>query len=133
MTNLQNLLSKYSNGGASKYDYDKEKQRPYVKLKELNKDEKYTIEAIFINTKSKFGPQGAILTEEHVVNLPTHLTDMIVDMRDDDEMTEAINQRLVAFEIYTFTSKKYNRESYSINIVPSDIADETRAFGGKEE
>ncbi len=133
MTNLNNLLRKYSNGGAPKYEYDKEKQRPFVKLKELNKYEKYTIEALFINTKSKFAPQGAILTENHVVNLPTHLTDLIVDMREDDEVTEAINNRLLAFEIYTFTSKKYNRESYSINILPSDIADESRAFGEKDE
>nr|WNM55808.1 hypothetical protein CoNPh37_CDS0142 [Staphylococcus phage S-CoN_Ph37] len=44
---------------------------------------------------------------------------MIEEMRSDNEVTEAINNRELAFEI-EFTSKKYNRTSVSINIVASD-------------
>lgn len=120
MTNLNNILNKYSNGGSPQYDYDNEKERNFIKLAELPQDKKYTIEALFINTKGKFGNQGVIVIENYFVNLPNHLTEMIEEMRSDSEVTEAINNRELAFEIYEFTSKKYNRTSVSINIVASD-------------
>ena len=47
---------------------------------------------------------------------------MIEEMRQDSEMVDAINQRLFDFEIYEFESKKYNRVSHSINLVPSEKA-----------
>lgn len=120
MTNLNNILKKYSNGGAPQYDYDNEQERDFIKLAELPQDKKYTIEALFINKKGKFGDQGVIVIENYFVNLPNHLTEMIEEMRSDNEVTEAINNRELAFEIYEFTSKKYNRTSVSINIVASD-------------
>lgn len=120
MTNLNNILNKYSNGGTPQYDYDNEQERDFIKLAELPQDKKYTIEALFINTKGKFGNQGVIVIENYFVNLPNHLTEMIEEMRSDSEVTEAINHRELAFEIYEFTSKKYNRTSASINIVASD-------------
>lgn len=120
MTNLNNILKKYSNGGAPQYDYDNEQERDFIKLAELPQDKKYTIEALFINKKGKFGDQGVIVIENYFVNLPNHLTEMIEEMRSDNEVTEAINNRELAFEIYEFNSKKYNRTSVSINIVASD-------------
>lgn len=121
MANVKELLNKYSNGGA-KFEYDNEKEREYIKLGELDMSKTYPIEALFINTKGKFGDQGVIISSDYIVNLPNHLTEMIEDMRQDDEMVEAINDRLFDFEIYEFESKKYNRKSHSINLVPSEKA-----------
>lgn len=119
MANVKDLLNKYSNGGA-KFEYDNEKERDYIKLGELDMSKTYPIEALFINTKGKFGDQGVIISGDYIVNLPNHLTEMIEDMRKDDEMVEAINDRLFDFEIYEFESKKYNRKSHGINLVPSE-------------
>ncbi|MDT4304309.1 hypothetical protein RPA26_11525 [Staphylococcus haemolyticus] len=119
MANVKDLLNKYSNGGA-KFEYDNEKERDYIKLGELDMSKTYPIEALFINTKGKFGDQGVIISGDYIVNLPQHLTEMIEDMRKDEEMVEAINQRLFDFEIYEFESKKYNRKSHGINLVPSE-------------
>lgn len=119
MANVKDLLNKYSNGGA-KFEYDNEKERDYIKLGELDMSKTYPIEALFINTKGKFGDQGVIISGDYIVNLPNHLTEMIEDMRQDAEMVDAINQRLFDFEIYEFESKKYNRKSHSINLVPSE-------------
>lgn len=119
MANVKELLNKYSNGGA-KFEYDNEKEREYIKLGELDMSKTYPIEALFINTKGKFGDQGVIISGDYIVNLPNHLTEMIEDMRKDDEMVEAINDRLFDFEIYEFESKKYNRKSHGINLVPSE-------------
>lgn len=118
MTNVNELLNKYSNGGA-KFEYDNEKERDYIKLGELDMSKTYPIEALFINTKGKFGDQGVIISGDYIVNLPNHLTEMIKEMRQDSEMVDAINQRLFDFEIYEFESKKYHRKSYSIHLVPS--------------
>lgn len=119
MANVKELLNKYSNGGA-KFEYDNEKERDYIKLGELDMSKTYPIEALFINTKGKFGDQGVIISGDYIVNLPNHLIEMIEDMRKDEEMVDAINQRLFDFEIYEFESKKYNRKSHSINLVPSE-------------
>lgn len=119
MANVKELLNKYSNGGA-KFEYDNEKERDYIKLGELDMSKTYPIEALFINTKGKFGDQGVIISGDYIVNLPNHLTEMIEDMIKDDEMVEAINDRLFDFEIYEFESKKYNRKSHGINLVPSE-------------
>lgn len=119
MRYVKDLLNKYSNGGI-RFDYDNEKEREYIKLSELDSSKTYPIEALFINTKGKFGDQGVIISGDYIVNLPQHLTEMIEDMRQDAEMVEAINQRLFDFEIYEFESKKYNRTSHSINLVPSE-------------
>ena len=119
MGNVKDLLNKYSNCGA-KFEYDNEKEREYIKLGELDSSKTYPIEALFINTKGKFGDQGVIISGDYIVNLPNHLTEMIEDMRQDAEMVEAINDRLFDFEIYEFESKKYNRVSHSINLVPSE-------------
>lgn len=119
MANVKELLNKYSNGGA-KFEYDNEKERDYIKLGELDMRKQYPIEALFINTKGKFGDQGVIISGDYIVNLPQHLTEMIEEIRQDSEMVEAINDRLFDFEIYEFESKKYNRFSYGINLVPSE-------------
>ncbi|WNM55475.1 hypothetical protein CoNPh32_CDS0006 [Staphylococcus phage S-CoN_Ph32] len=119
MANLKDLLNKYSNGVA-KFEYNNEKEREYIKLGELDSSKTYPIEALFINTKGKFGNQGVIISGDYIVNCPQHLTEMIEDMRQDEEMVEAINQRLFDFEIYEFESKKYNRKSHGINLVPSE-------------
>lgn len=119
MANVNELLKKYSNGSA-KFEYDNEKEREYIKLGELDMSKTYPIEALFINTKGKFGDQGVIISGDYIVNLPNHLTEMIEDMRQDSEMVDAINQRLFDFEIYEFESKIYNRVSHSINLVPNE-------------
>lgn len=121
MANVKELLNKYSNGDA-KFEYDNEKERDYIKLGELDMSKTYPIEALFINTKGKFGDQGVIISGNYIVNLPNHLTEMIEEMRQDSEMVDAINQRLFDFEIYEFESNKYNRVSHSINLVPSEKA-----------
>ena len=121
MRYVKDLLNKYSNGGI-RFDYDNEKEREYIKLGDLDSSKTYPIEALFINTKGKYGNQGVIISGDYIVNLPQHLTEMIEEMRQDEEMVEAINKRLFDFEIYEFESKKYNRTSHSINLVPSEKA-----------
>lgn len=123
MTNLQNVLAKHSKGNFPTYSYDK-KERSFIKLAELPLSQPIVIEALFINTSGKFGAQGVIVTSENQVNLPNHLTSLIEDLRSDEEATEAINHRELAFEVYQYETES-GHKGYSINLVPAPTS---RAF-----
>lgn len=137
MTNIKNIISKHQNVVAN-FEFE-EKERPFKKLEELHKQQpnaRYTILAIFINTKGKFGDQGVFITNDFQVNLPPHLLDLSQELRQDDEVIEAINNRELAFEVYQYNGK--NGKGYSINLVPSTEQNEKddskgRAFDNDEE
>lgn len=130
---VENILNKYSNGGTPQYDFIK-KEREFKKLQDLQLGVKNPINALFINTKGKFGNQGVIYTNGSIVNLPNHLTSLIEDMRSDSEVTDAINEQKLAFEVYEYESEQ-GRKGYSINIVENTEKDDTkgRAFDNSEE
>lgn len=129
---VENILNKYSNGGAPQYDFIKN-EREFKKLQELNVSVQYPIEALFINTKGKFGNQGVIYTSDYIVNLPNHLTSLIEEMRNDSEVTDVINARKLAFEVYQYESEQ-GRKGYSINILENKQDDtKGRAFDNSEE
>lgn len=115
MTNIKNIISKHQNVVAN-FNFE-EKERPFKKVAELKENQKYTILAVFINTKGKLGDQGIFITDDFQVNLPMHLTELARDLRQDEEVIEAINNRELAFEIYQYTNDF--GKSYSINLVPS--------------
>lgn len=115
MTNIKNLINKHQTVVAQ-FDFE-EKQRDFMKLADLKENTKYTILAVFINTKGKFGDQGLFVTDDFQVNLPPHLLDLAKDLRQDDEIIDAINNRQLAFEIYEYNGK--NGVGYSLNLTPS--------------
>ena len=137
MTNINNIIKKHQTV-APKFDFP-EKEREFKKLVELYQQQpkaRYTILAVFINTKGKFGDQGIFITNDYQVNLPPHLLDLSQELRKDEEVIVAINNRELAFEIYEYNGK--NGKGYSINLVPSseqNAQDDTkgRAFNNDED
>lgn len=132
MTNIKNLINKHQTVVAN-FDFE-EKEREFKKLAELELNKKYTILAVFINTKGKLGHQGIIITDDYQVNMPLHLTDLAKDLRQDDEIIDAINNRELAFEIYEYTNDF--GKAYSLNLTPSEQPQENdtkgRAFNNDE-
>lgn len=132
MTNIQNIINKYGSA-FPEYNFP-ERERQFAKLSELNEGTKYPIQALFINTKGKFGDQGVIYTEDKIVNLPKHLLELVKELRADNEVTQVINERQLAFETYSYSTDE-GRSGYSINITTSDApSDDTkgRAFNNAE-
>lgn len=132
MTNIQNIINKYGSA-FPEYNFS-EREREFAKLQELSEGVRYTIQALFINTKGKFGDQGVIYTEDKIVNLPKHLLELVKELRADNEVTQAINERQLAFEVYNYSTDE-GRVGYSINIVPSDAPSQDtkgRAFNNAE-
>ena len=132
MTNIQNIINKYGSA-FPEYNFP-ERERQFAKLSELAEGSVYPIQALFINTKGKFGDQGVIYTTDKIVNLPKHLLDLTKEMRADSEVTEAINKGQLGFETYSYSTDE-GRTGYSINIVPTNSpSDDTkgRAFDNAE-
>ena len=132
MSNIQNIINKYGSA-FPEYNFP-EREREFAKLQELTEGTRYTIQALFINKKGKFGDQGVIYTSNKIVNLPKHLLELVKELRADSEVTQAINERQLAFEVYSYSTDE-GRTGYSINIVPSDAPSEDtkgRAFNNEE-
>ncbi|QEG07424.1 single stranded DNA-binding protein [Staphylococcus phage SA1-CTA1] len=116
MTNVKDILSRHQNTLA-RFDFE-EKEREFIKLSELVEKygikKEYIVRALFTNKESKFGEQGVIVTDDYNVNLPNHLTELIKDMRQDEDVVDIINKGEVVFSIYEYENKK-GQKGYSIN------------------
>lgn len=109
------ILNKYNKKVT--FEYEKGVDRDYTTLSdlvELNGIEKqYIVEALFINTKSKFGEAPVIVSGEWLVNAPKHLTETVKQMQNDEELVNLINKRLVVFKIYSYQDNN-NVKRYSV-------------------
>lgn len=116
MTNVKDILSRHQNTLA-RFEFEK-KDREYIKLSELvekyGMKKEYIVRALFTNKESKFGEQGVIVTDDYNVNLPNHLTELIKEMRQDEDVVNIINAGEVQFTIYEYENKK-GQKGYSIN------------------
>lgn len=116
MTNVKDILSRHQNTLA-RFEFE-EKEREFIKLSELvekyGMKKEYIVRALFTNKESKFGEQGVIVTDDYNVNLPNHLTELIKEMRADEDVVNIINAGEVQFTIYEYENKK-GQKGYSIN------------------
>lgn len=108
-----------------KFTHETPKDMEYKTLEMLynenDKNHTYIIRGAYIND-SKFGKQGLLVTSQCYVNLPSHLTDDIEQIRQDDSLVNQINEGLAGFKIYHYFSKKYNKNCFSVNWV--DVQEE---------
>lgn len=112
------LLSKYQDNQKPLFNYNNEKLRSFLNLRELNErfpKQTFVIHAFFINKKSKYGESPVVVIDDYSVNLPQHLTDTVKAMLQDVPLIEAINQRKIAFTIYEYNGK--HGTGYSVNWV----------------
>lgn len=101
------------------FDFDKDKERPYVKLENLfetDKDEVHKVLGLYIN-EGKFGEQASVVMDDVCVSLPLHYTDTVKQILESEKIVQDINEGKVGFTIYKYTSKNYNTESYAITWV----------------
>ena len=99
----------------------------YVSLQELydnvegDEEYKFPVRAIYINTKSEYGDAPVIATDSCYVNIPQHLVDTCRAILRDPAAVQAINDGAVAFTIYKYEQKRFNRECYSIRWADADL------------
>lgn len=107
MSIFNNIINQYNK--SSLFTYDSEVEREYTNLEDLytgnGSDAVYTVEALFINEKSKFGHAPVIVSGGYLVNAPSHLLDTVVAMRSDTDFVSLVNDRKVGFKIYSYTNQ----------------------------
>lgn len=113
---MTNFASKYNKGlGFTRKPVE---NAVYTNLKELYSkyEEKkiYVVQALYINTKSKFGDSPVALVNGNLVNLPSHLTETVKEMLKDEELISAINEDKFGFKIYHYETKN-GKQGYSVN------------------
>ena len=103
-----------------KFDFDT-KDLEFTSLADLfnsnGQAEVYTLKAIFINTKSKFGDTPVFATPDFLVNAPSHLLDTVKEILADNDAIDSINKNKVGFSIYPYTSERFNVETFGIKFI----------------
>lgn len=117
MKNINDIINKYQTS-LPNFDFP-EQEREFISLKELyksNGDKPYTLQAIFINDKSKFGDAPVFYIDGYMVNIPQHELVMAQEARQDDEFVEAVNNGLIGFKPYEFQNKQ-KQTGYGVELV----------------
>ena len=77
----------------------------------------YTLRAIFINNKSKYGEAPVFATDKALVNAPSHLLDTVKEILADNDAIASINGGKVGFTIYPYKAEKFNVDTFGIKFV----------------
>ena len=118
-----NFAAKNKTGSA--FSFKLPAEAPYVTLSELLEANGgdfsivYTVRALYINTRGKFGPQPLAALDECYVNLPKHKCDDVTDFLSDPAAVEAINAGSCGFRIREYQDRN-NVDRLSINWVNCD-------------
>lgn len=111
---LDNIIGKYNKG--NRFEFQTPDHFEYISLRELYQLQgkaQHKLNALYINTKSRYGDMGIAVTDTHLVNLPKHLTDTVKDMMNDSEFVKATNNHLIGFTVYQYEGT--NGLGYSVN------------------
>lgn len=110
-------LNKFNKGRI--FNYDSEVERVFINFLELylksGDDTVHDLQAIFINTKSKYGNAPVFISNEYQVNVPQHMLDTAEEMINDSDVVDLINKGKVGFQLYAYKGK--NGDGVSCNFV----------------
>lgn len=93
----------------------------YVSLADLyaenGAEHVYPLNALYVNTKSKYGDQPVAATDTNYVAFPKWMLETVRSITDDPEAVDDINSGRVAFRIYTYQNKRFDKPAYGVEFV----------------
>ena len=108
-------IASYNKG--SNFDI-KFEDRTWVKLEDLYNEQEgvvFTIDGVFINRKSKFGPRPFIAFDKiYLADLPNNMLETVEEIIGNPDIVAQINEGKAGFEAKSYMNDKYNRECYYI-------------------
>ncbi len=120
MEQNKNLMSKFNHGnnifGIDTSDFQFEKLADAYNDDHFA-DHTFNVQGLFINKGGKFQPHPvAIVDKENkiAVDLPSHLTDDVQTMLDDNEIIEYIKQGHCGFKIEPYYSNTWKKQFYGV-------------------
>lgn len=120
MEQVKNLMSKFNHGnnvfGIDTKDYDFEKIEDAYNDDHFA-DHTFNVYGLFINKGGKYQPHPVAIvdTENKIaVDLPSHLTDDVQQMLDNDEIIQYIKDGHCGFKIEPYFSKNWKKNFYGV-------------------
>lgn len=115
------VLSKYNKGPRFNFRFEDGTYYEYKKLAELDPKEKYIIYTMYINDKGDYADHpvfaSAALSDTHnnifLADIPSHLTETVREMINDDEIVALANAGSLGFKIKTY---EYEKEENGENV-----------------
>lgn len=109
------------------YNYELNDDYTFISLEDLftstDENSAFRILGFYTSTAGKYGEAPVVVIKNYLVNLPKHLLEPVKEIMADEEMTELINAGKCAFEIYTYYSKAFDVDCYSVKFL--DVNDES--------
>ena len=97
------------NSAARKFNFEIPKDFEYKSLSDIYREygelEGYKVNALYINTKSKFGDAPVIATDNEMVNAPQHMLEQVKAALQDKESIDQINAGKVGFKLYKYSNE----------------------------
>jgi len=111
-------ISSYNKGSIFNVNTEGMKFEKMEDLYNLNGAEKvYTLSAVFINTKSNFGPRPVGVTPDFMVDFPNHTLPEVQQILQDPDTIQQIKEGKAGFQIRAYMSKTYNKECFTPHFV----------------
>lgn len=105
---IKTFASKH-NVKANPFQYETPDSHEYTNPKDLvvknGLDAKYKLNAIYVNKKGQFGDEPVLVTDNELVNAPSHMMDAINGILDDSESIQLIIDGQVSFKFYEYNNK----------------------------
>lgn len=102
-------FAKRFNTPTANFDFEMPENHEYIDLRSLASqrglDEAYVVRMLYINKKGKFGDNPVVVTDDHLVNLPSHLLETVKDILTDAPSISMINNGEVGFKIYQYNNQ----------------------------
>ena len=114
---MANILNQFNSN--RKFTFEASDDMPFVSLETLyttnGPDMVYTLRALYINKKGKYGDAPVAITDTAFVNLPKHLCSTVEDMISSREVVNAVNAGQAFFKVERYVPRNYpNRIAYSV-------------------
>lgn len=65
----------------------------------------YTLRAMYVNKGGQFGDEPVFITDDFILNAPSHLVSSVKEIINDGESTQLVNDGQVAFKLYEYENK----------------------------
>lgn len=98
------FASRYRNA-TNLFNFKADDDSPYLKAADLDSETTYTIRAVFINRRGRFGPTAVVVCDDFLLNAPSHVLNDVERMLSDDAAITAINDGKAGFRPYEFKNK----------------------------
>lgn len=106
---MSKFAAKHNPGITKLFHFEIPKDFEYKNFYQLDReygiDNPFKVNAIYINTKGRYGDQPVIVTDNELVNAPHHLTENAKEIMSDAESVAMINDGVVGFFLYEYENK----------------------------